>query len=59
MYSFNEKYSNIMSEVRSKYLRGDEAYSYEFDVIREVISKSEVIHAALTEMDCRPMTEEE
>ena len=59
MYSFNEKYSNIMSKVRSKYLRGDEVYPYEFDAIREVISKSEVMHAALTEMECRPMTEEE
>ena len=50
MCSFNEKYSNIMSKVRSKYLRADEAYPYEFDAIREVISKSEVMHAALTEM---------
>jgi len=53
MYSFNEKYSNIMSKVRSKYLRGDEVYPYEFDAIREVM------HAALTEMEYRPMTEEE
>ena len=59
MYSFNEKYSNIMSKVKSKYLRGDEVFPYEFDAIREVISKSEVMHAALTEMECRPMTEEE
>ena len=49
----------MMSKVRSKYLRGDEAYPYEFDAIRELITKSDVMHAALTEMECRPMTEEE
>lgn len=34
-------------------------YPYEFDTIREVISKSDVMHGALTEMECRAMTEEE
>ena len=59
MYRFNEEYSKIVSESSNKYMRGDEVYPYEFDAIRGVISKSEVLHAALTEMDCRPMTEEE
>ena len=59
MYRFNEEYSKLVSESSNKYMRGDEVYPYEFDAIREVISKSEVMHAALTEMECRPMTEEE
>ena len=59
MYRFNEEYSKIVSESSNKYMRGDEAYPYEFDAIRELITKSDVMHAALTEMECRPMTEEE
>lgn len=49
----------MVGEIRNKCRRGDEVYPYEFDAIREVISKSDVMHAALTEMECRPMTEEE
>ncbi len=40
-------------------MRGDRVYPYEFDAIREVISKSDVMHGALTQMECRIMTEEE
>lgn len=59
MYRFHEKYSKIMSELWNKYMRGDRVYPYEFDAIREVISKSDVMHGALTQMECRIMTEEE
>ena len=48
----------MVGEIRNKCRRGDVVYPYEFDAIREVISKSDVMYAALTEMECRPMTEE-